>query len=107
MLPVATHYFDGTQVRAISDADKTYLQMLDDQWAGQAMRNLCYAYKDLAVFSGQETMQEIESGLTIVGLVSMIDPPRETVAAAIEACHLAHIKVVIITGDYALTAGAI
>jgi Ca2+-transporting ATPase len=52
-------------------------------------------------------MEEVESNLTVVGMVSMIDPLRDAVPAAMAAAHQAHIKVNIVTGDFALTAEAI
>lgn len=61
------------------------------------MRNLAYAYKDITNRESTYTMEEAESGLTFLGMVSMIDPPRQTVPAAIEAAKQAHIKIIVIT----------
>jgi Ca2+-transporting ATPase len=102
-----THVLDGAAVRAITDADKKKLTGFDDELASNAMRNLAFAYKDIHVFDAHMTMDQAESKLTLLGLVSMIDPPRETVPYAIAAAREAHIKIVVITGDYALTAKAI
>ncbi len=77
------------------------------KYASQAMRNLAFAYKDIDHRDESMTMEEIESDLTFMGMVSMIDPPRESVPAAMQAARDAHIKVVIITGDYEVTARAI
>lgn len=107
VLDRATRIYDGHTVRKLTHEDRKKLLALDDQWAGQAMRNLAYAYKDLEKLDPEISMQEAESDLVVMWLVSMIDPPRETVPAAVEACHAAHIRIVIITGDYALTAEAI
>ncbi|NIP33752.1 MAG: HAD family hydrolase, partial [Thermoplasmata archaeon] len=52
-------------------------------------------------------IDEVESGITFVGLVGMIDPPREEVPSAIELCRQAGIKSVMVTGDHRLTAVAI
>lgn len=83
------------------------MQQHDTLYAGQAMRNLAFAYKDLESWDEHITMQEIESGLTFMGIVSMIDPPRQSVPVAMQAARDAHIKVIVVTGDYEVTARAI
>ncbi len=77
--------------------------------AQDALRNLGFAYKILHAKTTIEslTMESVESGLTYLGMVSMIDPLREEVPAAMDDAHKAHISVSIITGDYASTAQAI
>jgi hypothetical protein len=47
MLDKASHYFDGTTTRPITEADRELLIKQDNERAVQAMRNLCYAYKDV------------------------------------------------------------
>ena len=77
--------------------------------AKSAMRNLAFAYRILPEGTKPEkiTMDEAESDLTFLGMVSMIDPLRDDVKAAMDDAHKAHIKVSIVTGDYATTARAI
>lgn len=53
------------------------------------------------------TITTVEKDLTFIGLAVMVDPPREEVRQAAEACHRAHIKIIMITGDYGLTAKSI
>lgn len=107
MLPCCTHILEHNTIREITTADTTQLTNRDDTQAMKAMRNLSYAYKDLPAWSEGHTVDDAESWLIFLGMVSMIDPPRETVPAAIIAAQEAHIKIVVITGDYALTAKAI
>lgn len=105
ILDQCTHILkNGKSVRLTKKA-KDNIFNKDNKWAGKAMRNLGFAYKISK--TKKPTMEEAESGLVFLGLVSMIDPPRTEVKAALLAAHLAHIKVIIITGDYALTAQAI
>lgn len=84
---------------------KRRLLELNDKLASRAYRNLCIAYRE--VEPRGEYSEEIEEGFTLLGLVAMIDPPREEVREAIELCRRAGIKVVMITGDHKLTALAV
>lgn len=78
---------------------------INNKWASDALRVLAYAYKELD--SENLKLQNEENDLVFVGLTGMIDPPREEAKAAIEKCHSAGIRVVMITGDNAITAAAI
>ncbi|RYF28399.1 MAG: cation-transporting P-type ATPase [Chloroflexi bacterium] len=85
-------------------------QLLDEHVAraGKALRNLAFATRQIDEKTALHgNIDEIESELTIIGMVSMIDPLREAVPAAMRAARRAHIKVNIVTGDFALTALAI
>jgi P-type Ca2+ transporter type 2C len=77
--------------------------------AEAAMRNLGFAYKKLPHGTNLDklTMQEAESDLIYLGMVSMMDPLREEVVAAMQAAHQAQIGVAVVTGDYSVTAKAI
>ena len=76
--------------------------------ASRALRVLGVAYKDIdAIPEGELTSEELENGLTFVGLVGMIDPPRMEVKQAVAECYGAGIRPVMITGDHKLTAVAI
>ena len=76
-------------------------------WRGKALRVLGVAYKDLAMLPRELNSAALEQGLTFVGLIGMIDPPRPEVRTAVEQCYAAGIKPVMITGDHKLTAVAI
>ncbi len=76
--------------------------------ARQALRVLGCAYKDLpALPRGELTGAALENGLTFVGLIGMIDPPRAGVREAVALCREAGVRPVMITGDHKLTAVAI
>ncbi|BAY92656.1 MULTISPECIES: cation-translocating P-type ATPase [unclassified Tolypothrix] len=76
------------------------------QMAKQGLRVLAFASKKVA---GQRSLErhDIDTGLVFLGLQGIIDPPREEAIAAVAACQSAGIQVKMITGDHALTAGAI
>ena len=91
--------------------EKTLAEAATDrnaEMASRALRVLGVAYKDIdAIPTGELTSEDLENGLTFVGLVGMIDPPRMEVKQAVAECYGAGIRPVMITGDHKLTAVAI
>ncbi len=77
------------------------------EMAGRALRVLGVAYKDIPAIPAELTSEDLENGLTFVGLIGMIDPPRLEVKQAVAECYSAGIRPVMITGDHKLTAVAI
>ena len=78
-----------------------------DEMSKNALRVLAIAYKELNEIPSTPTFEELENGLTFMGLVGMIDPPRPECKKAVEVCKMAGIKPVMITGDHIVTATAI
>jgi calcium-translocating P-type ATPase len=78
-----------------------------DTYARDGLRVLGAATKNLSPDSGPNATPEMESELTFLGLFAMIDPPRKEVKPAVAKCQKAGIRVVMITGDYEVTAEAI
>lgn len=77
----------------------------NDAMALDALRVIAVAYKRLDYLP--YSRDELESDLTFIGLIGMLDPPRQEAAEAVIKCRLAGIKPVMITGDHKLTAVAI
>ncbi len=77
---------------------------MNKKLSSEALRVLAVAYKDISKIPEKVETDIIEDELIFVGLVGMIDPPREEVKNAVEKCKKAGIKPVMITGDYKLTA---
>ena len=75
--------------------------------AQNALRVLGCAYKEIDHIPTKEEMKTIENDLIFIGMVGMIDPPREEAKLAVEKCKTAGIKTVMITGDHKITATAI
>lgn len=95
--------------KVLTDIDK-YAETIDeynDVMAEDALRVLAMAYKEIDHKPSKEEMKDIEKDLTYIGMVGMIDPPREEVKTAVAKCKTAGIKTVMITGDHKTTAVAI
>lgn len=101
-----THiYLDG-QVRKFTDDLKKEARSAYDSFAERALRVLAIAYREVP-HRGEYQVDEVEKDLIFLGLVGMMDPPRPEVEEAVKKCQRAGIKVIMITGDYGLTAEAI
>jgi len=80
----------------------------NDEYARNGLRVLAVAYKVVSFpASTPSTSEVVERDLTFLGLIAMMDPPRPEVSRAVANCHSAGIRVVMITGDYGLTAESI
>ncbi len=99
-------YRDG-KPEPITDADREKIGAIADEFSGQALRVLAIACRPLEADGRDYVMEEIEKDVTFLGLVGMMDPPREGVREAMEQCHDAGIRTFIMTGDHAITAQAI
>lgn len=78
-----------------------------DAMSENALRVLAIAYKEIDYIPENCTSENLENGLTFMGLVGMIDPPRPEAKEAVAVCRKAGIKPVMITGDHVVTASAI
>ncbi len=85
----------------------TTIREHNEEMAKEALRVLACAYKEIDHKPTNQEMENIESDLIFVGMVGMIDPPREEAKKAVKKCKTAGIKTVMITGDHKITATAI
>ena len=106
LLPLCTQYRTADGVRPMTDADRENILALCNRMSGEALRVLGFAARVHAEVPEDESA-DIESDMTFIGVVGMIDPPRKEVIKAVETCHEAGIRVVMITGDHKVTAMAI
>ena len=94
----------------ISEELESYINKIrqeNEKMAQNALRVLGCAYKEIDHIPTKEEMKTIENDLIFIGMVGMIDPPREEAKLAVEKCKTAGIKTVMITGDHKITATAI
>jgi Ca2+-transporting ATPase len=104
ILDKCTHKYNKGKITKLTEKDKEKILKVNKAMAGKALRVLGMAYKKVKNSVGEK---EIENNLIFVGLVGMIDPPRDEVLTSIKKCEEAGIKTVMITGDHLLTAKAI
>lgn len=90
-----------------SAGDMETAKAMTESMSADALRVLAVAYKEIDTVPENPTSEELECGLTFMGLVGMIDPPRPEAKAAVAVCRRAGIKPVMITGDHVVTASAI
>ena len=98
--------FDMLATRCIR-GDLDAAKRITEEMSENALRVLAIAYKVVDTVSENPTSEELESELTLLGLVGMIDPPRPECKVAVATCRRAGIKPVMITGDHVVTASAI
>lgn len=98
--------FDIMSGRCV-DGDIEKAREVCERMSEKALRVLAVGYKVIDAVPSEPTSDELENGLTFLGLVGMIDPPREEAKAAVATCRKAGIKPVMITGDHIVTASAI
>jgi len=100
-----TARFDGAVQMLAPDLRRSITLALD-QLAAEGLRVLAVAERELPVLQ-EYAIDEVERDLTFLGLAGMMDPPRPEVPHAVELCRCAGIRVIMITGDYGVTALAV
>jgi len=96
----------GSTLPLTADLKETVLAM-NDAYARTGLRVLAVAEHTLSGKPEEYAPESIEQDLTLLGLMAMMDPPRHEVAEAVEKCRRAGIRIIMITGDYGLTAESI
>lgn len=113
VLELCNGIFKQTGGVEITDEDRREIMQANDAYARNGLRVLAVAYRlissedDLPAELSAYTPELVEQKMTFVGLVVMSDPPRLEVSEAVALCHKANIRIIMITGDYGLTAESI
>ena len=107
LLARCNSYLLNGEIKQDLDNYSKIVRQKNEEMAKEALRVLSCAYKELDYKPTDEEMTNIENDLIFVGMVGMIDPPREEAKKAVEKCKTAGIKTVMITGDHKITAAAI
>lgn len=107
ILSVCTHINHAGTVIVLTDKEKKQILRKGETFANQALRVIALAYRDFPRSTKNYSIKKSEQDFVFSGFVAMIDPPRLGVKEAIKAAYDAHIRVMMITGDNAITAKAI
>jgi magnesium-transporting ATPase (P-type) len=107
VLALCTRIRTDGSLQEISGKEREEIMSTNDAYARAGLRVLAIAASTLPADLLTFSHEVVERDLTFLGLVAMMDPPRPEVEAAIEKCHRASIRVIMITGDYGLTAESI
>ncbi|MBF8254523.1 MAG: sodium/potassium-transporting ATPase, partial [Deltaproteobacteria bacterium] len=108
MLAQCDRIYCEEEARPLTESDRKRILEENDAMAGRGLRVLALAYRDAVDLNADRySTTEMETQLIYLGLVALSDPVRPEVPPAIRACHSAGIRVIMITGDYALTAASI
>jgi P-type Ca2+ transporter type 2C len=113
VLELCSHLLQGEQSVPLSQEAMKHILSVNDQFARNGLRVLAIAQGGFPEDTTRNyslsslTPEIVEQNLTFIGLVAMMDPPRPEVSEAVEKCHTAGIRVIMITGDYGLTAESI
>ena len=107
LLKRCNKYILNNELKSDLDSYKLTIYKYNEEMAKNALRVLAMGYKELDHMPSEEEVKNMESDLIYIGMVGMIDPPREEAKLAVEKCKTAGIKTVMITGDHKITATAI
>ena len=105
LLDRTTSIRTSSGLKRFTNEDANHINSANKELSSQGLRVLAFAYKELD--DNKELNLDDENGFTFLGLISMIDPPREESKAAVADCIKASIKPIMITGDHKITASAI
>ena len=97
---------DG-EVLPLTQEHVQQIMTVNDSYASKGLRVLAASQRKLKVEEQDYSIDALENKQTFLGMVAMMDPPRPDVAKAVETCHQAGIRIIMITGDYGLTAESI
>lgn len=112
-IELCSQYLKNGQLQPMSAEIQAEIMSMNDEYAKKGLRVLAISYRALDTVTNlpkslsEYTPELIEREMTFIGLVVMADPPRVEVAEAVEKCHEASIRIIMITGDYGLTAESI
>lgn len=108
IISVCSHILRGELgLQKIKENDIQNIMKQNDKFAKDGLRVLAVAYKNMDKTNNEYTVEDTEKDLVFIGLAAMMDPPRPEVEKAVISAQKAGIKIIMITGDYGLTAESI
>lgn len=107
LLPRCSHELVGEHWQPLGEARRDAIQRVNEELAGQALRTLAVAFRSMPQVVPETFDESVEHDLVFVGLIGMIDPPRDEAQAAVARAKNAGIRPIMITGDHPRTAQVI
>lgn len=107
IIALSSHISVNGEARIFSEEEKEQIIEVHDKLASSGLRILGMAYRELPPDFEDYQPHSVERDMVFVGMMAMQDPPRPEVKSAVEDCHKAGIRIMMITGDYGLTAQSI
>ncbi len=107
ILERSSKLFSKGETSNLQETDRKKISKVIEDLAGQGFRLLGLGFRDFTEEANKVQRDNVEKGLTFVGIVAIADPPREEVKNAIEVARSAGIRIIMITGDNPLTAQSI
>lgn len=107
VLALCAYSYEQGQTYPLDAERRAQIMAVNDTYARDGLRVLAVAMRMLTANLFDASPEQVERDLTFLGLIAMQDPPRAEVAEAVATCHRAGIRIVMMTGDYGLTAESI
>ncbi|NTW92310.1 MAG: cation-transporting P-type ATPase, partial [Methanoregulaceae archaeon] len=107
IIDLCSHIRLNQKIYPIDEQTRAHIMAANDEYARNGLRVLAVAERELPDMIVDYRPETVEQDLCFLGLMAMMDPPRDEVALAVEKCHQAGIRIIMITGDYGLTAESI
>ncbi len=107
LITVCKSIYADNKIIPMNDSISEHLTKIIEGYASKGLRTLAITYRPASEAEINLEAEDVEKNLVLLGIVGILDPPREGVKEAIQSCNSAHIKVVMITGDHATTAKSI
>ncbi len=107
VLSISAHFYKDGENVPITEGDREKIKAINEEYSRGGMRVLAIAHRPLDSKKGEYSREDVEKDVIFLGLMAMIDPPKEGVREAIEDARKAHIRVFILTGDHPETAQAV
>jgi Ca2+-transporting ATPase len=107
LLSISKYIYRDGENEPITEEDKEKIKEINEQYSRDGMRVLAIAHRPLESKKEEYEREEVETDLIFLGLMAMIDPPKEGVKEAIQEAQKAQIRIFILTGDHAETAQAV
>lgn len=105
VIKISSKIIENGKIRDLTPQDKKHIMKMNDSLTSKGYRTLAFGYRELDRVKFD--LKNIEKNIIFVGIVGMMDTPREEVKPALDLCRTAGIRVIMITGDHPLTAKTI